>query len=372
MEVRRFAGVLAWHGDRVVLVRESHAAWGGEFWNVPSGGVEDERDPVLGAVRELAEETGLVVAAADCDGPRPPTTLLLIPRSPDSRPTPPPPPVHGHVGLRSSVEPDTAVGGVLDEVAVVVDAVVVPGAEQHPVLQVGAASAAPGVAGVVGLAPGRGDRAALGAAAGLGDGEGLALRGGEEPSGAAEVEHLRLPAEDGGDDAGAAGEPAYLTGAGAGAVAEGADAGLRGEARRRGSSPPRWWRCRRAGAAGRGRRLRAARRTPGRGVGPRAPAARPPRPPRAPGAQPQCRGVVPSPAGCGEGFQVGLQPRRRGFRDPGPQVDGPVATHVQGEPGRGGRPAFGRQQRACVLGRRTARGRSLPGSAHPGRAAPAA
>ena len=65
MEVRRFAAVLAWHGDRVVLVRESHAAWGGEFWNVPSGGVEDNETPVLGAVRELAEETGLVVAAAD-------------------------------------------------------------------------------------------------------------------------------------------------------------------------------------------------------------------------------------------------------------------------------------------------------------------
>ena len=90
-------------------------------------------------------------------------------------------------GLCPSVEADSSVGQVLDEVAVVVDAVVVPRAEQHPVFQVGAAAAAPGVAGVVGFAPGGGDRAAVGAAGGLGDGEGLALRRGEESSGAAEV-----------------------------------------------------------------------------------------------------------------------------------------------------------------------------------------
>jgi ADP-ribose pyrophosphatase YjhB (NUDIX family) len=62
MTPRRFAGVLARHADAVVLVRESHAAWGGEFWNIPSGHVEEHETPVLGAARELAEETGLVVA----------------------------------------------------------------------------------------------------------------------------------------------------------------------------------------------------------------------------------------------------------------------------------------------------------------------
>ena len=84
------------------------------------------------------------------------------------RPTPAPAESGGAwVGLRPSVEADSAVGGVLDEVAVVVDAVVVPGAEQHPVGEVGAAAAAPGVAGVVGFAPGRGHRAAVGAAGAL-------------------------------------------------------------------------------------------------------------------------------------------------------------------------------------------------------------
>lgn len=59
---RRFAGVLAHHNGEVVLVRESHVRWGGEFWNVPSGMVEAHETPAQGAARELSEETGLVVS----------------------------------------------------------------------------------------------------------------------------------------------------------------------------------------------------------------------------------------------------------------------------------------------------------------------
>ncbi|GEM_PF-2183064 len=62
MQVRRFAGVIAVHDDRIVLVRERHESWGGEFWNIPSGMLERHETPVVGAVRELAEETGLVAA----------------------------------------------------------------------------------------------------------------------------------------------------------------------------------------------------------------------------------------------------------------------------------------------------------------------
>lgn len=58
---RRYAGVLAYHDGHVILVRESHGRWGGEFWNVPSGMVEAHETPAEGAARELAEETGLVV-----------------------------------------------------------------------------------------------------------------------------------------------------------------------------------------------------------------------------------------------------------------------------------------------------------------------
>ena len=65
VHVRRFAGVLAFHGERIVLVRERHDHWGGAFWNIPSGQVETHETPALGAARELAEETGLVVAPED-------------------------------------------------------------------------------------------------------------------------------------------------------------------------------------------------------------------------------------------------------------------------------------------------------------------
>ncbi|HSE08578.1 MAG TPA: NUDIX hydrolase [Nocardioidaceae bacterium] len=65
MHIRRYAGVIAIHDGRIVLVRERHDHWGGAFWNIPSGKVESHETPVLGAVRELAEETGLVVAPGD-------------------------------------------------------------------------------------------------------------------------------------------------------------------------------------------------------------------------------------------------------------------------------------------------------------------
>ena len=60
-------------------------------------------------------------------------------------------------------------------------------------------------------------------------------------------------------------------------------------------------------------------------------------------------GAIDVAAGCGEGFEVGLQPRRGGFGDPGADVDGPVAAHVQGEPGGGGGPAFGGEQGFALL-----------------------
>lgn len=62
---RRFAGVLAHNSDQVVLVRESHERWGGEYWNVPSGMVEAHETPAEGAARELGEETGLVTSPHD-------------------------------------------------------------------------------------------------------------------------------------------------------------------------------------------------------------------------------------------------------------------------------------------------------------------
>jgi 8-oxo-dGTP diphosphatase len=62
---RRFAGVLAHHRGSVVLVREEHSRWGGEFWNLPSGMLEARETPAEGAARELAEESGLWVGPSD-------------------------------------------------------------------------------------------------------------------------------------------------------------------------------------------------------------------------------------------------------------------------------------------------------------------
>lgn len=67
MRVRRFAGVIAVHQERVVLVREHYRHWDGEYWSIPSGMVESHERPVEGAARELAEETGLVVSTGDLE-----------------------------------------------------------------------------------------------------------------------------------------------------------------------------------------------------------------------------------------------------------------------------------------------------------------
>lgn len=59
----RFAGVLARHRGRVALVRQRHDD-GQLVWSLPGGRVEPHETPEQGAVRELREETGLVVSTA--------------------------------------------------------------------------------------------------------------------------------------------------------------------------------------------------------------------------------------------------------------------------------------------------------------------
>ena len=46
-------------------MREEYPGWGRACWNIPSGAVEAHESPAEGAARELAEETGLVVAPGD-------------------------------------------------------------------------------------------------------------------------------------------------------------------------------------------------------------------------------------------------------------------------------------------------------------------
>lgn len=104
----RYAGVIAVRAGRIAMVRERYDRWDTEYWNLPSGAVEDGESPEAGAVRELREETGLNVAPADL--------VLLSTTSvvdPDNRPMtlswnyl-----VHSHHGSLAADDPD---GSILD------------------------------------------------------------------------------------------------------------------------------------------------------------------------------------------------------------------------------------------------------------------
>jgi hypothetical protein len=76
---------------------------------------------------------------------------------------------------------------------------------------VGVAAGCPGLS-VVGFGPGVGDVAAVGGAGLVVQGGGYPLGFGEEPSCPAQVQWLGGAAEDGGDDAGPAGQPPGLGG----------------------------------------------------------------------------------------------------------------------------------------------------------------
>jgi len=63
MEFRSWANVVAFTKDqKIVMVRQYRHGAGKEFLEFPGGIVEDGEDPLVGAQRELLEETGYKVA----------------------------------------------------------------------------------------------------------------------------------------------------------------------------------------------------------------------------------------------------------------------------------------------------------------------
>src|SRR6266545_307155 len=121
-----------------------------------------------------------------------------------------------------------AVAGDADGPVLVVCGVVVSGAEEDGVVQVGGAAVGP-VPQMVGVAPAGGQVAAGEGAARIPQDQGAAQRGGDGALRAAEVQGLAGPAEDGGDDFGVAGESAHGGGGQVLAGVQGAGANFGGE-----------------------------------------------------------------------------------------------------------------------------------------------
>jgi ADP-ribose pyrophosphatase len=63
------AGILAWDGERLAMVRQWRHATGGELLEIPAGTLESGEPPPETARRELAEECGLMARTWE-PGPR--------------------------------------------------------------------------------------------------------------------------------------------------------------------------------------------------------------------------------------------------------------------------------------------------------------
>lgn len=59
------SGVLAFDGARILLVRQNRYAAGVQTWEIPLGGIDTGESPAEAAARELMEETGIAIRAAD-------------------------------------------------------------------------------------------------------------------------------------------------------------------------------------------------------------------------------------------------------------------------------------------------------------------
>lgn len=57
------SGILAFDGQRVLLVRQSRHPAGVQTWEMPLGGMDADESPAAAAARELSEETGVVICA---------------------------------------------------------------------------------------------------------------------------------------------------------------------------------------------------------------------------------------------------------------------------------------------------------------------
>jgi 8-oxo-dGTP pyrophosphatase MutT (NUDIX family) len=64
---RNTAGVAISCGDTILLVHPTGASWRKSALGIPKGKIEDGEEPIDAAVRELREETGIIIRSSDLD-----------------------------------------------------------------------------------------------------------------------------------------------------------------------------------------------------------------------------------------------------------------------------------------------------------------
>ena len=66
-KVKNTAGVAIKWQDKVLVVHPTNASWKNSAFGIPKGGIEKGEDPIIAAIRELREETGIAIKESDLD-----------------------------------------------------------------------------------------------------------------------------------------------------------------------------------------------------------------------------------------------------------------------------------------------------------------
>ena len=65
LALKRTAGVTLIHDNKILLVHPTNSGWKRGTCGIPKGGMEPNEEPIEAALRELREETGIVLSESD-------------------------------------------------------------------------------------------------------------------------------------------------------------------------------------------------------------------------------------------------------------------------------------------------------------------